>query len=142
MSISSGCFQIDQNVSRAAVDAILSITYGISPKDLKHPFIKTPEDLNAIFADVARGGYTGKVNCRKILFALSSVEVDVFPFLRHLPSWFPGVEFHKTAEMGTTLANDLLMGPYGQIQAEMVRIHDLQTRFLLIFRQKGPRSLP
>jgi hypothetical protein len=55
MSISSGCFEIDQNVSTAAIDAILSITYGISPKDLKHPFIKTPEHLNAIFADVARG---------------------------------------------------------------------------------------
>jgi hypothetical protein len=45
---------------RAAVDAILSITYGISPKALDHPFIKAPEDVNAIFADVARGGYIGK----------------------------------------------------------------------------------
>ncbi|KAJ7155325.1 cytochrome P450 [Mycena filopes] len=89
----------------AAVDAILSITYGISPKTLDHPFIKAPEDLNAIFADVARGGYL----------------VDVFPFLRHLPRWFPGLRFHETAEKGKALANTLLMGPYGQVQAEMAK---------------------
>ncbi|KAJ6533014.1 cytochrome P450 [Mycena capillaripes] len=105
----------------AAVDAILSITYGISPKDLDHPFIKAPEDLNAIFADVARGGYI----------------VDVFPFLRYLPTWFPGVEFHKTAEKGTALANSLLMGPYGQIQAEMAQgtaVSSVASRFLSGFQ--------
>ncbi|KAJ7212999.1 cytochrome P450 [Mycena pura] len=101
----------------AAVDAILSITYGISPKDLNHPFIKAPEDLNTIFADVARGGYT----------------VDVFPFLRHLPTWFPGVEFHKTAQTGTTLANILLMGPYVQVKTEMAKgtaVSSVASRFL------------
>ncbi|KAJ7075371.1 cytochrome P450 [Mycena belliarum] len=87
----------------AAVDAILSMTYGISPKDLHHPFINAPEDLNAIFADVARGGYI----------------VDLFPFLRHLPAWFPGIRFHKTAKRGKDLANTMLMGPYIQVQEEM-----------------------
>ncbi|KAJ7649001.1 cytochrome P450 [Mycena polygramma] len=87
----------------AAVDAILSITYGIIPRNFDHPFIKAPEDLNVIFAQVARGGYL----------------VDVFPFLRHLPTWFPGVEFHKTAEKGRALVNTIITGPYDQVQAEM-----------------------
>ncbi|KAJ7230296.1 cytochrome P450 [Mycena pura] len=101
----------------AAVDAILSITYGISPKYLNHPFIKAPEDLNTIFADVARGGYT----------------VDVFPLLRHLPTWFPGAKFHKTAQTGTTLANILLMGPYAQVKTEMAKgtaVSSVASRFL------------
>ncbi|KAK7059624.1 cytochrome P450 [Favolaschia claudopus] len=101
----------------AAVDAILSITYGISPKDLNHPFIKAPEDVNAIFADVARGGYF----------------VDVFPFLKYLPTWFPGVQFHATAAKGKALANTLLMGPYTQIQAEMAQgtaVSSVASRFL------------
>lgn len=55
---------------RAAVDAILSITYGITPTNFEHPFIKTPEQVNEIFADVARGGYLG--NYYHLLVAVSS----------------------------------------------------------------------
>ncbi|KAF8219463.1 cytochrome P450 [Tricholoma matsutake] len=101
----------------AAVDAILSITYGIIPTNFEHPFIKAPEEVNAIFADVARGGYL----------------VDVFPFLKFLPRWFPGVKFHEAADKGRSLAVDLLMGPYKEIKSQVengTAVSSVASRFL------------
>ncbi len=45
--------------SSATGDAILSVTYGITPKTSQDPFIRTPEEVMVIFADVGRGGYLG-----------------------------------------------------------------------------------
>ena len=79
---------VDLFFCRAAVDTILSITYGITPTDFEHPFIKAPEDLNAIFADVAKGGYMGL--CRFLFFSideyLKTLISRSFPFLEILTS--------------------------------------------------------
>ncbi|KDR81038.1 hypothetical protein GALMADRAFT_241660 [Galerina marginata CBS 339.88] len=91
------------DVRLAAVDTILSITYGITPKNFDHPFIRTPEGLNAIFADVAKGGYL----------------VDMFPLLKHLPTWFPGTKFHKVGAKGRDLALALLMAPYEEVKSQV-----------------------
>lgn len=45
--------------SSATGDAILSVIYGITPKTSQDPFIRTPEEVMVIFADVGRGGYLG-----------------------------------------------------------------------------------
>ncbi|KAF8219474.1 cytochrome P450 [Tricholoma matsutake] len=101
----------------AAVDAILSITYGIIPTNFEHPFIKAPEEVNTIFADVTRGGYL----------------VDVFPFLKFLPRWFPGVKFHEVADKRRALPVDLLMGPYKEIKSQVengTAVSSIALRFL------------
>ncbi|KAK7046845.1 cytochrome P450 [Favolaschia claudopus] len=87
----------------AAVDSILSITYGITPTSFEHPFIKVTGEVNEIFADVARGGYL----------------VDVFPALKNLPRWLPGLEFHEIGDRGRGLARDVVQGPYKEIQRQV-----------------------
>ncbi|KAJ7627782.1 cytochrome P450 [Mycena polygramma] len=70
-----------------------------------------------IFAEVARGGYM----------------VDIFPFLRHLPTWFPGVKFHKTTQRGRALVNTVITGLYEQVQVEMAKgtaASSVASRFL------------
>ena len=46
--------------------------------------------------------------------------VDVFPFLRFVPKWLPGIKFHKVGEKGRSLAEDLRMKPIKEIQSQMV----------------------
>jgi len=54
------------------------------------------------------------------LLILTHFTVDAFPFLKYLPKWFPGIEFHKTGERGKALALDLLMGPYMEVKSQVV----------------------
>ncbi|KAJ3512864.1 hypothetical protein NLJ89_g3271 [Agrocybe chaxingu] len=111
----------------ASVDVILSITYGITPTNFEHPFITTPEQINEIFADVARGGYL----------------VDAFPFLKYLPKWFPGVKFHETGERGKALAIDLLMGPYKEVKSQVengTAVSSVASRFLYAVQEGADTS--
>lgn len=71
---------------RAAADAILSITYGITPTDFSHPLIKTPEGINAIFADVAKGGYLGFSHPPPLM--LKKTEIDYFSGRFSLPETY------------------------------------------------------
>ncbi|KAJ7155326.1 cytochrome P450 [Mycena filopes] len=101
----------------AAVDSILSITYGITPTNFEHPFIKVTGEVNEIFADVARGGYL----------------VDIFPFLKNLPRWIPGLEFHAIGDRGRELARDVVLGPYNEIQTQVDKgtaVPSVASRFL------------
>lgn len=101
----------------ATGDAILSVTYGITPKTSQDPFIRTPEEVMVIFADVGRGGYL----------------VDIFPFLRFIPKWFPGAAFRRTAEKGRPLARDLVMAPYEHVKTQVengTAVPSVASRFL------------
>lgn len=101
----------------AAVDSILSLTYGITPTNFEHRFIKVTGEVNAIFADVARGAYF----------------VDSFPFLKFLPKCFPGIKFHEIADNGRSLARDVVVGPYKEIQAQVdngTAVSSVASRFL------------
>ncbi|THV05807.1 cytochrome P450 [Dendrothele bispora CBS 962.96] len=113
------CKEHDEELRLGAVDAILSITYGITPTNFDHPFIRTPEGINAIFADVAKGGYL----------------VDVFPSLKALPRWLPGVQFHKVADKGKPLARALVMDPYLEVQRQMAdgtAVPSVASKFLSV----------
>ncbi|KAK0204523.1 cytochrome P450 [Desarmillaria ectypa] len=101
----------------AAGDAILSVTYGITPKTPQDPFIRTPEEVMAIVADVGRGGYL----------------VDIFPFLKVIPKWFPGATFQRTADKGRPLARDLVTAPYEYVKAQVengTAVSSAASRFL------------
>lgn len=112
----------------AAADAILSITYGITPTDVSHPLIKTPEGINAIFADVAKGGYL----------------VDVFPFLKHIPKWVPGIQFHKVAAKGRPLAKALVMAPYEEVKRQVkdgVAVPSVASKLLYAVQESDTSNL-
>ncbi|KAK0218414.1 cytochrome P450 [Armillaria nabsnona] len=101
----------------ATGDTILLVTYGITPKTLQDPFIRTPKEVMVIFADVSCGGYL----------------VDIFPFLRFIPKWFPGAAFQHTAEKGRPLACDLVMALYEHVKTQMengMAVPSVASRFL------------
>lgn len=75
---------------RAAVDSVLSITYGITPTSFEHPFIQVTEAVNAIFADVAKGRYLGELTLQKkgSLFRISFSRYFSIPEIpSRLDSW-------------------------------------------------------
>jgi cytochrome P450 len=47
--------------------------------------------------------------------------VDVIPFLRYLPDWFPGTEFKRTARHWKSTANELVDKPYGFVKQKMAQ---------------------
>ncbi|KAJ3512866.1 hypothetical protein NLJ89_g3273 [Agrocybe chaxingu] len=101
----------------AAVDSILSVTYGITPTSFEHPFIKVTGKINAIFADVARGAYF----------------IDRFPLMKYLPKWFPGLAFHDIADTAKEYAKEVVAGPYEEIKAQVnngTAVSSVASRFI------------
>jgi len=61
---------------------LLQITYGINAVDYDNPFIRGMERALKDFSEIgAPGAYL----------------VDGFPFLKHIPEWFPGASFKRIA---------------------------------------------
>ena len=46
--------------------------------------------------------------------------INSIPFLRFLPSWFPGSQFHKAAEECRALTMEMLDMPYDFVKKNMV----------------------
>ena len=46
--------------------------------------------------------------------------VDVFPMMKHIPSWFPGATFRKKATMWKTYMRDMLDSPYQDVKTALV----------------------
>lgn len=58
--------------------------------------------------------------------------VDTLPFLRFLPTWFPGAGFKKiAAEMGK-LVQDMADVPYEHLKKQLVRFLSISSRIALI----------
>lgn len=47
--------------------------------------------------------------------------VDIVPQLRHLPSWLPGVSFHKIARQWKSVTQRMIDVPYGFVVQQMAR---------------------
>ena len=47
--------------------------------------------------------------------------VDVFPILRHVPSWFPGAGFQKKAAQWKRTLDQMVDVPHDFVKARMVR---------------------
>ena len=54
---------------------------------------------------------------------MTILPVDIFPILKYLPRWLPGLQFHKIADRGRPLAKSVVTGPYSEIQAQVVSLN-------------------
>jgi hypothetical protein len=102
---------------------ILRISHGYRPK--------TENDELIRIADEA----TDQLN---VLLSPRLFAVDLLPFLRHLPEWFPGGGFHKIAREWRRTLVDMTDKSYGFVLDQMVRVFegssklafgDSETRF-------------
>ncbi|KAH9886459.1 O-methylsterigmatocystin oxidoreductase [Cubamyces lactineus] len=61
---------------------IMDVVYGITVSDDNDPYVKMAERETAIFSELAIPG---------------RYLVELLPFLRHIPAWFPGAKFKRDA---------------------------------------------
>jgi hypothetical protein len=91
-------------VFRLSVAIIMATTYGykVLPKD--DPFQKISEASDAILESANPD---------------ASI-VNVLPFLRFLPTWFPGADFHRVARVLNKQVVRMLDVPYKYVQDNLV----------------------
>ena len=96
------------NTIVSAVDGMaVSIAYGLDIKETDDPNVKLSERAVESILDV-----TGS---RTYL-------VDIFPILRHVPSWFPGALFQKQAKACRKIQEDFRHLPYEETLKNIVRL--------------------
>ncbi|KXN81432.1 O-methylsterigmatocystin oxidoreductase [Leucoagaricus sp. SymC.cos] len=89
--------------------SIISLTYGLLIKQVNDPWMALAEEgLTCI---------TSAVLPRKWV-------VDIFPFLKHLPEWFPGVGFQTWAKKGRELITQFFNEPFEASKKLIVILND------------------
>ncbi|CAA7270591.1 unnamed protein product [Cyclocybe aegerita] len=93
----------EKELRLTAGDAILSVTYGLSPSGEDDSYVALADETMTLLADVGRGGFI----------------VDALPILKLLPSWFPGAGFKDKVARGAKLVDTAIRTPFETVKAEM-----------------------
>ncbi|KAG6875902.1 hypothetical protein C0993_006856, partial [Termitomyces sp. T159_Od127] len=91
---------------RFATAVIMDLIYGHRVETDNDPYVEIAEDCSRLLQDVGPPGGT---------------PVDFFPFLQHLPSWFPGAYYAGLARKSSWRFKRLLEYPFEQVQKQMVQ---------------------
>ncbi|KIJ61617.1 hypothetical protein HYDPIDRAFT_115784 [Hydnomerulius pinastri MD-312] len=94
----------EEHVRWMAGAIILVISHGYEVRDANDPYLKTAEDAVLYFS---------------LTTSAEPFLVDIFPFLRYLPSWFPGASFHKIAQAGHDALQEMADNPYDTVKAQV-----------------------
>jgi hypothetical protein len=86
----------------------MKIGYGIAVKESDDPYILIAEEA---LSGVAEAGIPG------------AFLVDLFPILKHVPSWFPGAGFQKKAARWREATHIMADKPFRQVQEQLVQGH-------------------
>jgi len=84
----------------------MSVVYGIRVKESGDPYISRAE---VALDGLAKAGIPG------------SFMVDFLPFLKYIPSWFPGAEFKRRAKFWRDVNKAVTDIPFERVEAELVR---------------------
>ncbi|KAG1747256.1 cytochrome P450 [Suillus paluster] len=93
------------HVQTHSASIIMSVVYGYETAPRDDPIISTVE--------------------RAVKLAVSSITPEVaaflgaFPFLQHIPPWFPGASFKRTAVLSTRYAEDMIEAPFLYVEKNM-----------------------
>ena len=83
----------------------ISMTYGVDIRPTNDPNLQVARLANVAVVEALTTG---------------STSVDVFPFLKHLPSWAPGASFHEKAKVSREYAKYVREGVYSDGRNKMV----------------------
>ncbi|KAK7053213.1 hypothetical protein VNI00_003832 [Paramarasmius palmivorus] len=103
----------EQELGLAVGEFILLVTYGILPDGKDDPSIKFPGELITTLSIIQR----------------QSLIVDAFPFLKFLPSWFPGTVNQYHIERGIDLLD--------KIGGETTIVPSVCSRYLSLISDRG-----
>ena len=83
----------------------ISMTYGVDILPINDPNLHVARLASAAVVEALTAG---------------STSVDIFPYLKHLPSWVPGTSFHEKAKMSQQYAKYVRDGIYSAGRNKMV----------------------
>ncbi|KAK7045037.1 cytochrome P450 [Favolaschia claudopus] len=109
-----------------AGSVILRVTYGYQTAPENDRFLLLSEKVMAAFSLAARPG---------------AWAVDMIPWLRYLPSWFPGTEFKRKAAKWAQLNMDVVEGPYIWAIENQDSASLIQPNFLTTVLSQSPAVL-
>lgn len=93
-----------QNIRKTAGAVILMIAYGYKTNEDDDPLIKLVDVATDQFSKLTEAG--GHI-------------IDVFPLLRYIPSWVPGINFHKTISKCKATLEEMANVPHNFVKQQM-----------------------
>ncbi|KAJ6463026.1 cytochrome P450 [Mycena vitilis] len=86
-----------EHIRHYSGSVILRSTYGYPTASRNDPFLVPSEKVIAVFSQAAQPG---------------AWAVDIIPWLRHIPSWLPGVGFKRKAAVWYQMHMDVVTAPF------------------------------
>ncbi|KAF9483933.1 cytochrome P450 [Pholiota conissans] len=98
--------EFSDHVRRTVGAVILKISHGYEVEEKNDPFIEMANKATEQFSlATAPGGFL----------------VDLVPFLRHLPAWFPGAGFRRKANIWAATLQEMVDRPHDFVRQNMAR---------------------
>ncbi|KAK0479595.1 cytochrome P450 [Armillaria novae-zelandiae] len=96
--------ELSAHIRKTAGAIILQISHGYAIQEENDPFVKLAEETMDQFS---------------LSTALGSFLVNLIPILRHIPEWFPGAGFKRTAREWASTLNEFVERPHNYVKEEM-----------------------
>ncbi|PBK60866.1 cytochrome P450 [Armillaria solidipes] len=96
--------ELSADIRKTAGAIILQISHGYAIQEENDPFVKLAEEAMDQFS---------------LSTAPGSFLVNLIPILRHIPEWFPGAGFKRTAREWASTLNDFVERPHNYVKQEM-----------------------
>ncbi|KLO09753.1 cytochrome P450 [Schizopora paradoxa] len=91
----------ENHIGAAMASFIMMVTYGREVKSSDDPFVlRAREGIEILSIANRRGAYL----------------VDLIPWLKYIPSWFPGAGFQTVAKHGAQISRDIRYVPYNDVK--------------------------
>ncbi|KZS97116.1 cytochrome P450 [Sistotremastrum niveocremeum HHB9708] len=118
---------VTDSIHWATGSFILQIAYGYKSASTGDPLLEVVNEAMAQFSRATEPG---------------AWLVDLMPWLRHVPSWFPGGHFHHIAAKWRVTLNAMANNPFEMVKKEIANgiVRPSFTRDLLV--EKGPNLSP
>lgn len=105
-----------------AGDIILSVAYGIRILPESDPYIALSEaGLEAIIKSATWGSYA----------------VDLFPILKYIPPWTPGIKYKKEARKWEKMSTRMVISPFDLVKQRTVSVFALLSKYAMIRSQEN-----
>ena len=102
----------------------ISMTYGVDIRSTNDPNLRVARLANVAVVEALTTG---------------STSVDLFPFLKHLPSWAPGASFHQKAKVSREYAKYVREGVYSDGKNKIVILFFFFCIYMLMKKPNNPR---
>ncbi|KZV73582.1 cytochrome P450 [Peniophora sp. CONT] len=96
---------LDENIRLAAAGVIMKITYGYDALPEKDPLVALVNQATSQFEDVTESS--------KVWL------VDLLPIFKHIPIWFPGASFRRTAAYYKDTIRRMAQEPFDAVKQKM-----------------------